>query len=210
MNGRKTESRKAKIVSAFINLFILILVFYIFFNFLLFFKCIVSFSKIPDNKTCEYLRIKIYGSSSSDEGNTVSASFSIIDSNGNEIAVIERSWKGNYLCVEFEKASYKYKTVMFPSKIYGKEKIYEENVKRRGTSLEKYYNDNGQCMLLGYGSSLKQRKALYNICVIATKKYPFYDFAISKNILIDLSMCKNDVYYSIVQNSRGELELQEL
>lgn len=204
------KKRSSKIISALVNFFILLIVFYIIFNFVAFFKCIISFSEIPDTSSCEYLRIKLYGSSSSDEGNTVSATFSIIDTNGNEIAVIERSWKGNYLCVEFEKATYKYKSVMFPSKIYGKEKIYEENKNRRGTTLEKYYNDNSQCMLLGYGSTLKQRKALYNISVIATHKYPFYDFAISKNIVIDLSLCKNDVYYSIVQNSRGELELQEL
>ena len=148
----------------------------------------------------EILRINIFGNSQQEGENTVSASFSLIDSSGNEIAVIERSWVGNYLTIDFYRVSINKKIFYFPSEICSKDQIYEGSrlKHKKGTELSRYYDENGQCMLLGYGSTLKQRKALYNISVIATHKYPFYDFAISKNIVIDLSLCKNDVYYSII------------
>ena len=67
-------------------------------------------SRLKKTSQQEFLRVRIYGSSSSLDGNTISASFSIVDKAGNEIAVIERSWSGNYLAVDFEEAA-------FPSEI---------------------------------------------------------------------------------------------
>lgn len=159
----------------------------------------------------EFLRIKIYGSSGSENSGTVSGTFSIIDSNGNEIAVIERSWSGSYLSVEFARVSVDGKYFIFPSRIYGKNRIIEERRERsHGTLLEKYYDDYGQCMLLGYGSSLDQRKKLYKIARFATGKYLVPTFGLVTRFSIDLSSCRPDRYYSISFTESGNYIVEEL
>ncbi len=166
---------------------------------------------LPSNIPQEFLRIKIYGSSSDSDGNTVSGTFSIIDSNGNEIAVIERSWSGSYLAVEFSRVGADGKYFVFPSRIYGKNRIIEERRERsKGTQLEKYYDDYGQCMLLGYGSSLKARKKLYRIAAFATGKYRLPAFGLITRFSIDLSACRPDRYYSISFSADGDYVVEEL
>ena len=178
--------------------------------------CWNSAVSLPSNIPQEFLRIKIYGSSSDLEssGNTagtVSGTFAIIDSNGNEIAVIERSWGGSYLAVEFARVSVDGKYFVFPSRIYGKNRIIEERRERsHGTLLEKYYDDYGQCMLLGYGSSLRQRKLLYKIAAFATGKYAVPNFGLVTRFSIDLSGCRPDRYYSIRFNEAGSFIVEEL
>ncbi len=166
---------------------------------------------LPSNIPQEFLRIKIYGSSSDSDGNTVSGTFSIIDSNGNEISVIERSWSGSYLSVEFARLGNDGKYFVFPSRIYGKNRIIEERRERsKGTPLEKYYNDYGQCMLLGYGSSLSSRKKLYRIAAFATGKYKVPSFGLVSRFSIDLSGCRPDRYYSISFSGNGNYFVEEL
>lgn len=169
---------------------------------------------LPSNIPQEFLRIKIYGSSSdsaSPSDSTVSGSFSIIDSNGNEIAVIERSWSGSYLAIEFARVSTGGKYFIFPSRIYGKNRIIEERSERsHGTLLEKYYDDYGQCMLLGYGSSLKNRRQLYKIAAFATGKYKVPGFGLVTKFSIDLSGCRPDRFYSISFNEDGSFSVTEL
>ncbi len=192
-------------------LFLLLLVFYIVANALLYLSSFNASHQLSENLNQEFLRIKIYGSSTSAEGNTVSGTFSIIDTNGNEIAVIERSWSGAYLAVEFAQINLNGRYFVFPSRIYGKNRIIEERKERKkGISLEKYYNDYGQCMLLGYGSSLSERKALYKISVFATGKYPFLTFGLTSRYTIDLSGCKTDRYYTISSDKKGNLVINEL
>ena len=206
----QTAKNRFFIFSTLLNFLSVVFVLYILFNFVVIVRCISSFKYLPPATAKECLRIKIYGSSSSSDGNTVSATFSILDSNENEIAVIERSWKGNYLCVEFEKASYKNKSYIFPSRIYGKDRIFEESGKKGGTSLEKYFDDDAQCMLLGSDSTYKERTSLYNVAIFATHKYPVWNFSLTQKMTVDLSLCKTDVYYSVIQNENGGLELHEL
>ena len=160
----------------------------------------------------ELLRVRIYGSSSSSDGNTISAAFSIVDSAGNEIAAIERSWSGNYLSVDFVEAAFKEKYFIFPLRIYGKERIMETKKDRHGgTELEKYYDDNGQCLLLGYGSSLYERQQLFKIARFATKKLIIVPtFNHTTTYSIDLSECKNDIYYSIQILSNGKIIVKEI
>ena len=174
-------------------------------------SCYNAAATIPENIPQEFLRIKIYGSSSDSDGNTVSGTFSIIDSNGNEIAVIERSWSGSYLAVEFARVGVDGKYFIFPSRIYGKNRIIEERRERsHGTLLEKYYDDYGQCMLLGYGSTLRQRKLLYRIAVFATGKYLVPGFGFVTRFSIDLSGCRPDRYYSIQFDENGKFTVQEI
>ena len=185
----------------------LVAIIYIIFTCWSYLACWNAAVSLPSNIPQEFLRIKIYGS----ESDTVSGTFSIIDSNGNEIAVIERSWTGAYLAVEFARVGIDGKYFIFPSRIYGKNRIIEERRERsHGTLLEKYYDDYGQCMLLGYGSSLSQRKLLYRIAAFATGKYKVPSFALVTRFSIDLSGCRPDRYYSISFSADGDYVVEEL
>ncbi|MCR4949189.1 MAG: hypothetical protein K6A15_08555 [Treponema sp.] len=195
-------------IKLFTPLVTLAIVVYVVFTCWAYLACWTSAAALPSNVPQEFLRIKIYGSGSDE---TVSGTFAIIDSNGNEIAVIERSWSGSYLAVEFARVGIEGKYFIFPSRIYGKNRIVEERRERsHGTTLEKYYDDYGQCMLLGYGSSLKQRKQLYRIASFATGKYTIPVFGLATRFSIDLSACRPDHYYSISFSSDGSYILDEL
>ncbi len=200
----KKQSYFFRLFSPLITLAIVI---YIFFTCWSYLSCWNSAASLPSNIPQEFLRIKIYGKTD----DTVSGTFSIIDSNGNEIAVIERSWSGSYLAVEFDCICISDKYFIFPSRIYGRKRIIEERHERsRGTFLEKYYDDYGQCMLLGYGSSLSQRKKLYKIAAFATGKYRLPSFGLVQRFSIDLSGCSPDRYYSISFEENGQFKIEEL
>jgi hypothetical protein len=80
-----------------------------------------------------------------------------------------------------------------------------------GTDLEKYYDDNRQCLLSGYGSSLYERQALYKIARFATKKLLIVPaFGHITTYSVDLSECRNDVYYSIQVLSDGKIIVKEI
>ncbi len=201
----------ARLISPFFLFFLIVYVLFVCWAYL---SCFNAAASLWQNVPQEFLRIKIYGSSES-EGipgvNTVSGTFSIIDSNANEIAVIERSWSGSYLAVEFARVGMDGKYFVFPSRIYGKNRIIEERRERsHGTLLEKYYDDYGQCMLLGYGSSYQARKKLYRIAAFATGKYKVPAFGLVTRFSIDLSGCRPDRYYSISFDENGRYVVQEL
>lgn len=203
--------KKNYFVKLFSPLIILLATAYVVFSCWAYLACWNSASLLVGNVPQEFVRIKIYGSSYESEGNTVSGTFAIIDSNGNEIAVIERSWAGSYLAVEFALINIDEKYFIFPSRIYGKNHIIEERRERsHGTLLEKYYNDYGQCMLLGYGSTLRQRKLLYKIAAFATGKYKVPAFGLVTRFSIDLSGCRPDRYYSISFSADGDYVVEEL
>ena len=198
-------------IKLFSPLITLVALIYIIFTCWSVLACWNAAASLKANIPQEFLRIKIYGSSSDSEGNTVSGTFSIIDSNGNEIAVIERSWSGSYLAVEFARVGTEGKYFVFPSRIYGKNRIIEERRERsHGTLLEKYYDDYGQCMLLGYGSTLALRKKLYRIAAFATGKYLVPSFGLVTRFSIDLSGCRPDRYYSISFSESGAYIVEEL
>ena len=195
-------------IKLFTPLVTLAIVVYVVFTCWAYLACWTSAAALPSNVPQEFFRIKIYGSGSDE---TVSGTFAIIDSNGNEIAVIERSWSGSYLAVEFARVGIEGKYFIFPSRIYGKNRIVEERRERsHGTTLEKYYDDYGQCMLLGYGSSLKQRKQLYRIASFATGKYTIPVFGLATRFSIDLSACRPNRYYSISFSADGDYVVEEL
>ena len=204
----KTHNYFIRLFSPLLSLFA---VGYIVFTCWSYLSCWNAAASLAQNIPQEFLRIKIYGSSYESDGNTVSGTFSIIDSNGNEIAVIERSWSGSYIAVEFARIACDGKYFIFPSRIYGKNRIIEDRGERsRGTHLEKYYNDYGQCMLLGYGSTLRQRKLLYKISAFATGKYKVPSFGYVNRFSIDLSGCRPERYYSISFNENGQFSVEEL
>ena len=83
------EINKKLIKKSFWFALLIILFSYLFFPFISYTKLFYSAKKIDSFNNTEFLRIKIYGSSSLPDGNTISGTFSIIDSKGAEIAVIK-------------------------------------------------------------------------------------------------------------------------
>ena len=206
-------SKQKSVIGEFLlTVLFLLFITWIFFVFVSYITLYHSASQIEQPNQQEYLRVHLYGSSSSPDGNTISASFSVVDDAGNEIAAIERSWSGNYLSVDFAQASFKDKFFIFPLRIYGKERIMQTNKDRKGgTDLEKYYDDNRQCLLSGYGSSLYERQELYKISRFATKKLLIVpSFGHITTYSVDLSECRNDVYYSIQVLSDGKIIVKEI
>ena len=206
---RNTKFHLKKLILTIISLLILI----VFINLVILFLSVNSSKKISVYKNSQYeiMRIKIYGSSNSKEGNSISGNFSIIDTNGNEIAVIERSWNGSYLAVEFCKIKLNGQNFIFPVKIFGKEKIIEtKRTSKKGTKLRKYYTENRECLLLGNDSTKSQRKALYNISLLGMKYLKFLNFHFADFCTINLSDCKTNRYYSITCDKNGNLFVSEI
>ena len=197
-----------KLLSSFLVFIFFVIVIYNCYSYL---NCYAISRRLVLPTEQEFLRIKIYGSTDAFEGTSVSGTFSIIDSNGNEIALIERSWSGSYLAVEFSQCNFSGRTYLFPYRIYGKERIIENRTNHsKGTLLEKYYDENGQCLLLGYGSTYKQRHQLYQLARFATRKLPVFDFGTTNSYTIDLSPCETEVYYSIKTDIYGNLKIEKL
>ncbi len=187
-----------------------IIVFYIIYWGFTLSKVYTAAKSIPDSTEKELLRINIFGNSQREGENTVSATFSLIDSSGSETAVIERSWVGNYLTVDFYKVSINKKIFYFPAEISSKDQIFDGNRRRKGTSLSRYYDENGQCMLLGFASTKKQRHKLYDISSFANGSLKVPRFYSVKKIGMDLSFCRTGVYYSIRVEKDGNLKLAPL
>ena len=206
------RTKASEIKEFLINLVFVIFCCWVLFFFVSYLSVLKAASEIRQPEQQEFIRVRLYGSSSSPDGNTVSAAFSIVDTAGNEIAAIERSWSGNYLSVDFVETSIRDKYFIFPVSIYGKQRILEtKKDKHGGTLLEKYYDDNGQCLLLGYGSSLYERQALYKIARFAMNRFLIIPrFGHTTTYSVDLSECKTDVYYSIQILPDGRIVVMEI
>lgn len=203
---------KKKIILYSISLFIIIITFGIFvsYNAYSYSGCYKASKEIDNFSSYECIRFMIYGSSSDRNGNTISARFSIIDTNGNEITTIERSWAGSYLTMEFNELEMNEKSFIFPSIIYGRNKLFDVSRKNnRGTSLPKYYNDDNQCFLLGFGSEFSDRKYLYDIAAFATSSFPVLTFGKIKIHTLDLAKCKTGIHYSVFVNGSGNFRVVE-
>lgn len=162
----------------------------------------------------ESLRVKIYGSGMENGTATVSAVVSLVDSNGNEMSVIERSWSGLYLSVDYACAEICGRIYMFPCRVYGHTSMAgrnsaDGNIFRGsyGTTLEKYFDEDGQCMLLGAGSGLSERKALYRIARFACRKRFLPAFSLVSVRTVNLSDCMTGFYYSISSSPDGTLSV---
>ena len=79
-----------------------------------------------------------------------------------------------------------------------------------GTNLEKYYNENNQCMLLGFGSTYEERNKLYRIAKFATGKYLLPGFGHISTYSLDLSSCKMNTWYTIQRTEDGNLVILEI
>lgn len=195
----------------FINLLQIAITVYLLYAGIIYIRVFVSARNLPEFQNQEFLHFIIYGSSTSDEGNTVSARFTIVDSSGNSISEIERSWNGNYLAVKFNQAKILNKYFIFPEKIYAKDRIIESGIsKNKGTHLERYYSENRECILPGKKSLKKNRENLYIISRFTNKKYYVPTFTIVDSYVLDLSNCDSDVFYTISCDKNGKLTLLQM
>jgi len=124
--------------------------------------CFSAAKKIPQIDF-QLLRILPYNAA----GSEISASVSILDTDGEVLAVIERSWHGSFLSVECICASFSENKLYFPKRIYGAKTEYPSLAdmgKRsgRGTALFRYYNRDGACLLFG-------NRACFRLAVVVVR-----------------------------------------
>lgn len=194
MAGRKSVSTKG--IKIFFSILGAVVFVFLMWELFFFLKCYSIVSKIPQDNN-QVLRIMLFGSSDNPDGETVSAKISVLDRNGGEVAVIERSWPEPYLSVDFRSAQFLNRQYFFPYIIYGSSTVasYKSFFRRNyGSNLSRYYIENGQCLM---GIDQFQKKGLF---------YIFY-FALNKNT-VSLSSCKTGIYYGVFVED-GRLTVHE-
>ena len=191
--------------AVFASLLILFIVFAIGFA-----NCFGAAERLPAIERYEIMRILIYGTSVGADGETVSASVSILNTSGNECARIERSWRGSVLAVDFKSAEFSGKRFYFPCELYGREIVSASSpfFRRRGTELFRYYNENKQCMLLGASSPFERRRDLYALVRFAFSPFSTFASGFSKDYSADLAQCRSGVYYSVIVGTDGTLKIE--
>lgn len=154
-------------------------------------QCYYFVQKIPQDNG-QILRIMLFGSSETPDGETVSAKISILDRSGSEIAAVERSWPQLYLAVTFRNASFLNKTYFFPERIFGTNSVAVSRTFFKGNStsyIVRYFVKEHKCFL---GADDFQRKGLFRI---------FY-FAVNKTT-VSLSECETGKIYGVfAENGR--------
>lgn len=209
------KEKNKKILTFVFNLFFSFVLLIFFINIIMFCKCLNVQLNLPYYEY-QVMRIKIYGKSDNFQENTLSANISILDMQGNDCAVIERSWNANYLNVVFKTSEFNNQVFYFPEKIVSSDfslrsTSYSNSFVSRsnGTNLYKYYLDNFQCFLIGSGSSYKQRNDLYNLAKFALSPLAYFTKRHSKKYTVDLSECVTNKYYGIFVDSNNNLILRE-
>lgn len=198
MNFMKSLKKLIVIFVASVFAFVLLL------NLSVFVKGFAACGKIS-SKNCQLLRIVLYGSSDTPDGETVSAKISLLDRNGNDIAVIERSWPDSFLAVDFSAAERRGVINYFPEKIYGTDSVISRRhfyIRKAGTNLIPYYLENRKCL---FGISESDKSGMYDAAVFALN--PF-SYLYAKKYTVNLSLCKTAVYYGIFVE-KGKLILRE-
>ena len=173
---------------------------------------VITASKTLESPSFQIVRVLLYGSSQEDSGDTLSGRISLMDTKGNEIAVIERSWPGVYLFIDFTKSNISGKNFYFPYLIRSTEKLYEKNNKlkrRKGTYLYPYFMENRQCLLFNSSENEKSRRDLYKVAKFSKNPGIMYFSDITKNIVVNLSECQSGIYYGIFINEEGKLVFRE-
>ena len=191
--------------AVFASLLILFIVFAVRFA-----NCFGAAERLPAIERYEIMRILIYGTSVGADGETVSASVSILDTSGNECARIERSWRGSVLAVDFKSAEFSGKRFYFPCELYGREIVSASSpfFRRRGTELFRYYNENKQCMLLGASSPFERRRDLYALARFALSPFSAFAAGFSRGYSADLAQCRAGVHYSVIVGTDGKLKIE--
>lgn len=206
--SRLSENKFSVGVVIFNLLFSLVLVIF-FVNVVIFMGCFSAGERVNPVAT-ELVRLVVYGSSEREGLNTVSARISLLDMSGNEISVIERSWLGSYLFVEFMCADIYGKRYYFPYMVKGTETVAEKgsfSIKRKGTCLFPYFIDNGRCFLYSQTDE-RSKKDLYMISRLSKNPIAFYLTKNAFRVNVSLARCESGAYYGIYLGEDGKLILK--
>ncbi|MCR4626136.1 MAG: hypothetical protein K5640_00640 [Treponema sp.] len=198
--------RNENIVSNLAALLLLIFAFTVVYFLFQFSMCFPSASAIPRLSRYPVVRVCIYGSSTENGNSTVSARIALLDSDNTEFAVIERSWNGYTLSMEFLCTSFSGKTVCFPFRIYGTDSALSDYASmKRGTKLYPYYMEDGSCLLFGTSNSPKIRKSFYRLARYAfiTRFQGVSDFSRKQNL--NFSDLRTGETYTIYTGFDGSL-----
>lgn len=199
-----------KILTITISTVFSILMLIVLYNTIYCFRVLHAADCIKEFKQSEYLKFMLYGNTWDNNANTISAHVTILDKNGNSVGSIERSWSGVYLSVEFNIIDIDDGTYVLPYSIYGKDKILEQkSLSKSGTLLEKYYLDNGECLLLGKDSSEKNRKYLNTIINFSKTNIPSVILGKKMIYTVDLSQCKTGIEYILYYTDRDGFIIRE-
>lgn len=143
------------------------------------------------------IRFKIYGTGL----NTISGRFSFYDKNGKEISVIERSWKGMELYLDFSSVEMGGIKLLFP--LY----LYTVSSASRGVDLQRYYIVDSVCRIYSdFTDSKSEIKDIMNLSIFALSKIknPFAPNS-SKIYTIRLSAYENGIDYAILTTANGTI-----
>lgn len=167
-----------------------------------FIECFRAADQLPFVSEYPVMHVLVYGSSADSGGDTVSARISIMDTGGTEISVIERSWNGTALSVDFVSASFSGKKILFPFRVYGS-RLSE------GTKLAPYYMEHGRCFLLDTDASSSDLRNMYRLgrCVLSPAMRVFTRY--TELYTVDLSGCTSGVYYTVYTGFDGRLFIKQ-
>ncbi len=193
------------------NLFFSAVLFFFLVNVMLFASAF-SASERLECPSFQIARIMLYGNSGPCGADSVSGRLAILDTSGGEVAVIERSWAGFYLSMEFLQADFYGKKYYFPYRVKGTDVIMESRAvfgKKRGTYLYPYFIEGGRCLLFGGNGESDQyvQRELFKIARVAKNPAARCLSKISGHIEVNLSHCESGVHYGVFIDEKGNLSL---
>ncbi|MCR5607376.1 MAG: hypothetical protein K6F69_11250 [Treponema sp.] len=170
--------------------------------------CFPAADRIPYIQNYSIMKFIVYGTSR----NSVSARFWIYDNYGREIAVIDRSWNGESLNIDFVSAEFRDKKVLFPFRIYPHR--YRSTIPvlihyKSGTHLYPYYLEDKQCLLMSYIQGIQARKDLYTLARFALRQSTKVFGNYAKLYTLNLSGAQSGIYYSIYTSYDGSLYFKQ-
>ncbi|WP_406035558.1 hypothetical protein [Treponema saccharophilum] len=169
-----------------------------------FVRCFFAASVVQDFSARTIMRIVIYGTSRE----TVSARVALVDTSGREFAVLDRSWSGQNLCVEFSSASFGGKKIQFPVRVYSEQYLqFGKTSVYKGTRLARYYLYDGICAFVSEKYPRPVRRALGALGYFADFQSTKFRSRYSESSVMNLSALVPGETYDIVTDSTGSLRL---
>ncbi|MCR5290753.1 MAG: hypothetical protein K6E51_12240 [Treponema sp.] len=165
-----------------------------------FFLCFGAAKSLPVSFRYVVMRVVVYGRGVDGGNDTISARVSLLNTEETEIAVIERSWKGDTLYIDFAGAEFSGRVVHFPVSIHS-------NQRSEGTRLDPYYIDRHQCLLFSSDFDKRQQKQLYHLAQYSLGQARRIYNSFARQYTLDLSQCASGQYYSVVAGFDGTLLL---
>ncbi len=203
-----------KILGKILCLIFLVLSVFLIFCFLdfIFILKLKNFSKtLSFPNDLPIMQVVFYGKSEDLGMNTLSARISILDSSGNDVSVIERSWKNDGIEILFKKTEFSGFSFYFPKRIYGKNYDSFTNlwkIESGGTNLIPYYMENQKCLLYNPIEKNVFSENLFKTADFSLNRFSVFSNKYTSDIVIDLTKCEHGKVYSIVINQEGKLVLK--